>query len=198
MNGGIGRDAALSRKRPESAQRANPTSMCAGSAEWSSHVHSHFRKNLLRKKGRTRRWKISCFFSNTNRFIRSGARLIDRACPPQDPDQVGWRIRQRAFAASALFNQPRRAGDVSRAGPIDGLSDYRPAAMRPGFAQIFALAGATAHRSSRPIRHCRAATRIAYRSLGRKSQDRFDRRRRSPLDHHARVRVERVRRSLAF
>ena len=48
------------------------------------------------------------------------------------------------------------------------------------------------------IRHCRAATRFPDRSLGRKSQDRFDRRRRSPLDHHARVCVECVRRSLAF
>ena len=70
--------------------------------------------------------------------------------------------------------------------------------MWPGFAQIFALAGATTYRSSRRTRHCCAATRIAHRSLGRKSQDRFNRCRRSPLDHHARVRVERVRRSLAF
>ena len=28
--------------------------------------------------------KTSCFFSNTNRFTRLGARLIDPACPPQD------------------------------------------------------------------------------------------------------------------
>ena len=89
MNGGIGRDAALPESFRESAQRADPTSMCAGSAEWSSHVHSSCRKNSLRKKGRTRRLKISCFFSNTNRFTQLGARLIDRACPPQDPDQVG-------------------------------------------------------------------------------------------------------------
>ena len=112
--------------------------------------------------------------------------------------RIRRRIRQRAFAASSLFDQPRRASDVSRAGPIDGLSDYRPAAVWPGFTQIFALARATAHRSSRPIRHCRAATRIAYRSLDRKSQDCFDRCWRSPLDHHARVRIECVRRSLAF
>jgi len=115
------------------------------------------------------------------------------------PDRSSlWRIRQRAFAASSLFDQPRRTSDVSRAGPIDGLSDYRPAPVWPGFTQIPALARATAHRSSRPIRHCRAATRIAYRSLGRKSEDRFNRRRRAALDHHAWIRVERVRRSLAF
>ena len=50
---------------------------------------SSYRKNSLRRKGRTRRLKISCFFSNTNRFTQLGALLIDPACPPQDPDQVG-------------------------------------------------------------------------------------------------------------
>ena len=54
--------------------------MCAGSAERNSHMRSHCRKNSLRKKGRTRRLKISCFFSNTNRFTPLGARLIDPAC----------------------------------------------------------------------------------------------------------------------
>ena len=196
MNLADGTTARCADSRKFSGQRHVPIFMCAGSAERNSHMRSHCRKNSLRKKGRTRRLKISCFFSNTNRFTPLGARLIDPACPPRTDSP--WRIRQRAFAASGLFDQPRRASDVSRAGPIDGLSDYRPAAVRPGFAQISALAGAIAHRSSRPIRHCRAATRIAYRSLGRKSQDRFNRRRRSPLDHHARVRVERVRRSLAF
>ena len=65
-------------------QRHVPIFMCAGSAERNSHMRSHCRKNSLRKKGRTRRLKISCFFSNTNRFTPLGARLIDPACPPQD------------------------------------------------------------------------------------------------------------------
>src|SRR5205809_31732 len=52
----------------------------AGSAERNSHMRSHCRKNSLRKKGRTHRLKISYFFSNTNRFTRLGARLIDPAC----------------------------------------------------------------------------------------------------------------------
>src|SRR5207237_7320104 len=38
-------------------------SMCAGSAERNSHMRSHCRKNSLRKKERTRRLKISYFFS---------------------------------------------------------------------------------------------------------------------------------------
>src|SRR5262249_61398133 len=76
------------------------------------------------------------------------------------------RIRQPAFAASALLHQPRWTGDVSRARPIDGLSHYRPAPVRPGFAQIFALARTPADEPSRSIRYCRAATRIAHRSLG--------------------------------
>ena len=33
-----------------SAQRANPTSMCAGSAEWNSHVHSQLQEELVAKK----------------------------------------------------------------------------------------------------------------------------------------------------
>ena len=84
------------------------------------------------KTERPLRSKISCFFSNTNRFTRSGARLIDPACPP------GRIPRGESGSAHlphpALFDQPRRASDVSRAGPIDGLSDYRSAAVRPGFA----------------------------------------------------------------
>ena len=87
MNGGIGRDAAL--RSSGSAQRADPTSMCAGSAEWNSHVRSRCRKKSWRKNGRIRRLKISCFFSNTNRFTQLAARLIDPACPPQDRIQVG-------------------------------------------------------------------------------------------------------------
>ena len=63
-----------------SGQRHVPIFMCAGSAERNSHMRSHCRKNSLRKKGRTRRLKISCFFSNTNRFTPLGARLIDPAC----------------------------------------------------------------------------------------------------------------------
>ncbi len=50
MNGGIGRDAALSRKLSGSAQRANPTSMCAGSAEWNSHMRSQLQEELVAKK----------------------------------------------------------------------------------------------------------------------------------------------------
>ena len=180
----------------ESAQRANPTSMCAGSAEWNSHVRSQLQEEIVAKKREDPSLEDQLLLLEHEPVYTIG-RTPDRSSLSAT-GRSSWRIRQRAFAASALFDQPRRAGDVSRAGPIDGLSHYRPAAVRPGFAQIFALAGATAHRSSRPIRHCRAATRIAHRSLGRKSQDRFDRRRRSPLDHHARVRVECVRRSLAF
>ena len=182
-----------------SPQRSDPTSRCAGSAEWNSHVRSHCRKNFVAEKRKDPSLEDQLLLLEHEPVYTIG-RTPDRSSlsATRIPTKSGWRIRQRAFAASALFNQPRRAGDVSRAGPIDGLSDYRPAAMRPGFTQIPALAGATAHRSSRPIRHCRAATRIAHRSLGRKSQDRFNRCRRSPLDHHARVRVERVRRSLAF
>ena len=74
----------LSRKTKPASQRAALISMCAGSAEWNSHMRSHCRKKLSRKNGRTLRWKISCFFSNTNRFTQLGARLIDPACPPQD------------------------------------------------------------------------------------------------------------------
>ena len=48
------------------------------------------------------------------------------------------------------------------------------------------------------VRYRCAAARIAYWSLGRESQDRFDRCWRPALDHHARVRVKRGRRSLAF
>lgn len=41
-------------------------------------------EELAAKKGRTRRLKTSCFFSNTTRFTPSGARLIGPACPPED------------------------------------------------------------------------------------------------------------------
>ena len=99
-----------------SAQRANPISMCAGSAEWNSHVRSHCRKNLLRKKGRTRRWKISCFFSNTNRFTQLGARLIDPACPPQDPDSSRDGELGSAHLPHPLFSI-NRGGQATYHGP---------------------------------------------------------------------------------
>src|SRR4029078_6248359 len=70
-------------------QRGVPTSMCAGSAEWSSHVRSSYRKNSLQRNERTRGLKITFFFSNRNQFTQLAARLIDPACPPQEPDQVG-------------------------------------------------------------------------------------------------------------
>ena len=96
-------------------QRANPTSACAGSAEWNSHVRSHCRKNLSRKNGRTLRWKISCFFSNTNRFTRSGARLIDRACPPRIPTKSGCEFGS-AHLPHPLFSI-NRGGQATYHGP---------------------------------------------------------------------------------
>ena len=187
MNGGIGRDAALSRKLSGvgAARQSYLNVRWLGRMEF-AHALA-LQEELVAKKREDASLEDHLLLLEHEPVYTIG----------RTPDRSSL-LGQRAFAASALFDQPRRASDISRAGPIDGLSHYRSAAVRPGFTQILALAGATAHRSSRPIRHCRAATRIAHRSLGRKSQDRFDRRRRSPLDHHARVRVERVRRSLAF
>ena len=48
------------------------------------------------------------------------------------------------------------------------------------------------------IRDCCCAARIAYRSLGRRPQNCFHWRRRSSLDHHARLCLECMRRSFAF
>jgi hypothetical protein len=58
-------------------------SMCAGSAGWSSQC-SALQEEIVAKKREDRFSKISCFFSNTNRFTQLGAHLIDPACPPQD------------------------------------------------------------------------------------------------------------------
>ena len=91
MNGGancVGTPT-LSRKTKSARSAPTLTSVCAGSAEWNSHVRSSCRKKSLRKRGRMRRSKISCFFSNTNRFTQLGALLIDPACPPQDRKSDG-------------------------------------------------------------------------------------------------------------
>src|SRR4029077_18345612 len=56
-----------------------------------------------------------------------------------------WRTGRRAFAASFFRHQSRWPGHLSRAGTVYGLSDYRFARMRSGFAQVFALARTIAH-----------------------------------------------------
>ena len=65
-------------------------------------------------------------------------------------------VGSRAFAISFFRHQPRRPGHLSRTRTTNGLSHHRSTAVRPGFAQIFALARTIAHGSSRQIRDCRA------------------------------------------
>ena len=52
MNRGIGRDTgAVGRTRGNRSDSAHdPTSMCAGSAEWNSHVRSQLQEELVAKK----------------------------------------------------------------------------------------------------------------------------------------------------
>ena len=75
-------------------------------------------------------------------------------------------VRRGALAVSALLDQSRWTGDLSRAGPIDRISHCRFASVRAGFAQIFALARATAHRGSVGVRISRDAARVAHGRVG--------------------------------
>ena len=50
-----------------------------------------------------------------------------------------------ASAASAFRNQPRRPGDLSRAGAVGRLFSHRSAPLRTGFTSLFALDRSAAH-----------------------------------------------------
>ena len=196
MNGGIGRDAAL--RRPVGAARQPYLNVrWLGRMDFARALE--LQEELVAKKREDASLEDQLLLLEHEPVYTIG-RTPDRSSlsatgsrPSRDGEFGSDHLPHPLFSIN-------RGGQATYHGPgqLMGYPIIDSAAMRPGFAQIFALARATAHRSSRPIRHCRAATRIAHRSLGRKSQDRFDRRRRSPLDHHARVRAERVRRSLAF
>ena len=59
--------------------------------------------------------------------------------------------RGDASAASAFRNQPRRPGDLSRAGAIGRLFSHRPAPLWTGFTSLFALDRSAAHRVARAV-----------------------------------------------
>ena len=107
--------------------------------------------------------------------------------------------RRDAFAASAVSDQSRRPGHLSRSGSADRISDYRSAPMRAGFASLSALDRRSARSiCCRTFRHCGNHAFRSHRCVGRRAQDRVDRRRCAPLDQYAWLRAERVRRSFTF
>src|SRR4029077_17529796 len=68
--------------------------------------------------------------AKTNRPNVGGHHPVTRARPglhdwsDTGPDQLARRI---AFAAAVFSNKSWRSSDLSRTGPVNGLSDYRPA-----------------------------------------------------------------------
>jgi len=135
-------------KRSQESQELRPPDLqianCFGPTEFGG-CSCHARKKIVSTKKR-RRWFPSdtkCSSGKRTGFDYTIGRTPDRSSLSATGRIRRGEVGSDHFAASAFFNQTAagKRTPVSRAWPIDGVSDYKLRRLRPDLTQIVALAG---------------------------------------------------------